>query len=1214
LGDVKCHSSAKDVLGKLGRVNAADINAQSPDGCMQGTRVDLLRDLRAWSLNRDAPPIFWLNGMAGTGKSAIARSFCRILRDEGLLGGSFFCSRRGSADQQDVKRIIPTLAVALSSQDVAYMGALMNTLRQNTFSTDYNLEVQIRRLLEEPLSDNRDDSLPKMVLVIDALDECAEEGATADLLQRLAAITPRLPVKFFLTSRPERHIRAQLESPQADHRRVLRLHDIEGDVVEADIYHYITRRLQDIRASSSEPFPPDWPCQADVGAITRLSGKLFIYAFTAVEYVQENPLDYLSRLIQVNAPADKPLTAPLDEIYGWILSQSLDDRKRAEPDIVLTKRILSSILTVREPLPLKSFSELLAIPVLRIRNMLGRLHAVVYVPADDEKGVLTTFHASFGDFLTTRGRAPERIFVDLTIGHRNLCSASIEIMRSDMLHFNVSRCFTSYLPNSQQEIADIPAHLRYACLHWPYHLFAVPDPSSLLYDLERVFIPKFLFWLEVLSVVDKAGIASALILVATTSSGFVHASPRFATFLRDANRFIIGSLEAIEQSAPHIYISAFACLDDTSEVAREFSSRIDRLASFEVQGTRRQKEPLLHLRGHTKTVVSSAFSPDGTWIASGSHDRTVLVWDAQTGERVLRPLEGHGSGVSCVAFSPDGRLIVSGSYDNTIRVWDVHTAALAIKSFEGHTDWVNSVAFSPDGKHIVSGSRDMSIRVWDVETGMLAIKPFEGHVMDVASVAFSPDGTRIVSGSYDQTVRVWDAQKGMAVTEPLKGHNNLVSSVAFSSDGSRIVSGSCDYTIRVWHAQSGELVMKPLEGHSNSVSSVAFSPDGAYIVSGSWDHTIRVWDAQTGMLAVQVFEGDKDWVTSVAFSPDGKRIVSSSGDSTIRVWDVPPIGTLGSQYLEAHTGWVTSVAYSPDGKLIVSGSWDKTVRVWDAQTGVITAPPFEGHAGEVSSVAFLPDGKQIVSGSHDCTLRLWDAQTGTLAVPPFEGHTGQVLSVACSSDGARIVSGSADRTVRVWDAQTGLPSMQPLEGHRDDVTSVAFSPDGRYIVSGSKDCTVLVWDAQAGMLVMKPLEGYTDDITSVVFSPDGTRIASSSYDGTIRVWDALTGVLAMPPLEGHAHHALSVAFSSDGSRIVSGSAGQTVRVWDAHKGTLLMQPLEGHMDWVKSVAFSPDGSSIVSCSYDKIIRIWDMSDSFAEELQAGSLFVHITLSPYYLTS
>ncbi|EMD31637.1 hypothetical protein CERSUDRAFT_100102 [Gelatoporia subvermispora B] len=234
--------TTESLLAKLRHIPDACIDGQSGHACMENTRVELLNDIDIWNGDPDVARVFWLSGMAGTGKSAIARSVCYRLRQKKLLGASFFCSR-GTRD--DVKRIIPTLAESLARQNMAYRLALLDILRDEPDIGHYTVQLQVEQLLEKPLRDAFVEGQPMLTLVVDALDECLDTKAVKSLLSALVPRSRGIPVKFFLTSRPEPHIQSHFKSTQRDLHNTLRLHDIEQNIVEADIRFYCTRRLEE---------------------------------------------------------------------------------------------------------------------------------------------------------------------------------------------------------------------------------------------------------------------------------------------------------------------------------------------------------------------------------------------------------------------------------------------------------------------------------------------------------------------------------------------------------------------------------------------------------------------------------------------------------------------------------------------------------------------------------------------------------------------------------------------------------------------------------------------------------------------------------------------------------------------------------------------------------------------------------------------------------
>ena len=536
---------------------------------------------------------------------------------------------------------------------------------------------------------------------------------------------------------------------------------------------------------------------------------------------------------------------------------------------------------------------------------------------------------------------------------------------------------------------------------------------------------------------------------------------------------------------------------------------------------------LLVLRGCQASISSAAFSPDGSRIVSSSSDKTLILWNAHSGDLLLT-LAGHQAAVGNAAFSPDGRRIVSSSSDNTVRLWDAHSGALLL-TLAGHQAAVGSAAFSPDGRRIVSSSSDNTVRLWDAHSGALLLI-LTGHQADVRSAAFSPDGSRIVSSSSDNTVRLWDAHTG-TLRLTIEGHQAGVNSAVFSPDGSRVVSASSDKTVRLWDAHSGALLLL-LAGHQAGVNSAAFSPGGSRIVSTSLDATLRLWDAHSGPLLLTL--AHRGYVTSARFSPDGSRIISAGADH-VRLWDAHTGAMLLT--MQGHSFDVHSAAFSPDSSRIVAADRGFVV-LWDAHSGarllVLAACQWD-----VTSATFSPDGNRIVSSGRDGTVRLWDAYSGDLLLI-LTGHQGVVNSAAFSLDGSRIVSASLDNTVRLWDSHTGALRLS-INGHQEEVNSAAFSPDGSRIVSSGMDKTVRLWDAHSGDLLLI-LIGHQSLVISAAFSPDGSRIVSSSSDKTVKLWDTHSGALLLT-LAGHEDEVLSAAFSPDGSYIVSSSSNK-VMLWD----------------------------------------------------------------------
>ncbi|KAG8711287.1 hypothetical protein FRC09_020684 [Ceratobasidium sp. 395] len=1148
------------------------------NGCTPDTRVDVLKRLRAWTLDDKNQRIYWLNGMAGTGKTTIAYSLCEELQGAGKLAASFFCSRQ-LPSCRDVNRILPSIAYQLTSLSRPFRHELSGVLERLPDAHNQTIDLQFDSLVAIPLRAVRQALPVELVIVIDALDECEDSDGAGKMLLALLQHTLELPMKIFVTSRPDQQILDRMESEKYKHlRSELRLHELKHSEVQKDIRTYLTVSLDGVVLSA-----------AGLEDLIIQSGVLFIYASTIVRYLTYDPArsgERLKKLLSMSASSGLGEQG-IDKLYATILQAALDNKNLDSEEQRQVNQVLRTVICAQEPLPVDTIASLLGTGGAGlVRAALRPLSSILQVSNTTDQ-LVTTLHQSFPDYMLDQRRSGRYYCQpkEHNIWYAQTCFNIIESINPS---FNICRIESSYVPDREiRDLADgidkaIPLQLFYACRYWEAHAELV-EPSKVVDQILCFLSTRFLLWMEIMSLKQSLSDGVGMLL---RLQAWLLASSKIQEVAVDALRFITAYASSpTSQLTPHIYLSTLVLWPKQRPFSKLYLGSFPKLAEASGTAIDRQGAAALAVLNVPGEVFTVACSPDGATIAAGSSDHLIHIWDAYTGRTVGKPLEGHTNDVRCVAYSPDSRYIASSSNDKTIRIWDAKTGQISGQPWEGHTGTVHSVSFSPDGASLVSSSEDRTIRIWNARTGKPLGYSLNGHTEAVFSAVHSPNSACIISSSADKSLRIWDICTRQLIGQPLLGHTNYVRSVAYSPSGAYIVSGSSDETIRIWASETGQVVGESLKGHTGFVRSVACSRDDMYVVSGSDDTTICIWDTRTGRMVGQPLRGHTGRVHSVAFSPDGLRIISGSDDKTIRIWDAH-IGHTLSQSPEGHTGAVCSVAYSSDGAHIASGSEDHTICIWDAYTRRMVGQPLKGHTGAVNSVAYSHNEKRIVSGSNDKTVRIWDVSSGQMVGQPLEEHTDRVYSVAFSPDGSRIASGSRDKTICIWDAHTGQMVGQPLKGHAGTVYSVAFSPDGTCIASGSYDKTLCIWDASTGEMAGQPLTGHTDEINAVAYSPSGNHIVSGSDDKTVCVWDARTGQIVGQPLKGHTDLVRSVAYSPDGARIVSGSNDKTIRIWDAQAGQILGQPLEGHTSNVRSVAYSPDGKHIVSGSSDKSIRIW----------------------------
>jgi WD40 repeat protein len=284
-------------------------------------------------------------------------------------------------------------------------------------------------------------------------------------------------------------------------------------------------------------------------------------------------------------------------------------------------------------------------------------------------------------------------------------------------------------------------------------------------------------------------------------------------------------------------------------------------------------------------------------------------------------LYANSQDIKSIDFSVDGKYLAFGSKDKSIKIFDVEYRE-CIKILNGHINSVNSVSYSADGNFLASAGLDRTVKIWDINSGE-CIKTITGNTMGFNYIIYSGDGGYILSCSGEGMVKVWSIQTGDCL-RLFKADLNWINCAAFSLDGFSVVSGDSEGNIRLWDIASGEN-LKVIKPHFDSINSMFFTLDRKYLACASNDRTIKIISLDEWKI-VKTLIGHQDSVTSIASSPDGRYIASASKDSTVKIWDLN-IGVC-VRSIKAHTGVINSVAYSPNGKFIATGGEEKIIKVW----------------------------------------------------------------------------------------------------------------------------------------------------------------------------------------------------------------------------------------------------------------------------------------------
>ncbi|WAO94531.1 NACHT domain-containing protein [Fusarium falciforme] len=1134
---VETHSTVQEISSNVQHINrildmskipvakgaAFDSHTNEHDPkCLPNTRVELQQTITAWAEDTRSDTIFWLNGMAGTGKSTISRTIAHSFAQKKMLGASFFF-KRGERDRGTASRLFTTIAAQLINRLPEIGPLVIKAVENEPDLPNKFIQEQFEKLILNPLHGVSASGV--LVLVIDALDECdrvADVRLIVNILARLKSLN-RIKLKAFVTSRPELPIRLGFNTIQGEYKDLV-LHEIPKPVIEHDISEFLHHQLEQARLeynSQSDPndqLGPDWPGTQTTDALIQMAVPLFIFAATMCRFIQDplyDPVTQLEKVLKYKSSAQDSEMAKLDTTYRPTLDQLLVDRTGRARERVLKdfRDVVGTIVLLQEPLSISTLSCLADIPERVISGILRPLHSVLSVPISPREPI-RMLHLSFHDFLVDKEmHETDPFWVDDQETHERIVTRCLDLLRSGK-HLKQDICDLG-LPGTRR--ADIeqrqvnlklPGEVRYACLYWTHHLEGSGlklDDSHPAFSFLKDY---FLFWLEALAILGEVHNCSAMIASIQSLADPKHGTG-LSNFLREATRFVTRLDTIIDKYPLQIYASGLVFAPEKSIVKTAFRK----------------------------------FIPE--WIRE--LPQTPQNWDAS-----LRVIETSLNIESAMCFLPDSRSLQIFSKGGVVQIWDTMTGK-QLDSIEADGEY--QMRFSLDGECSLSTNHTSSIVFWGSLTGGSQHRS-EQRILDIA---LSPDGKVAACTLRDGRVLVLDRREGQ-VRQRFYGQDGgwmRRTNTALSRDRLAIAG---NMKMQLWDLNSeGE----PLDFQVDpSISGVCFSPDGRLI---AYAHGSRaaVHDARTGKLLQTLGPCTED-ISVIAFAPDGRHLALASG-RRIHLWHHAPDKEVNRF---KHPYRVGNMAFSPDGGLLaVSSPLDNMIQIWHP-TAQHDADGFKEHdGGHIAQLALSRDREQVAALLEDNSVQIWDIDTArsikTIAYPVYDGiiiNKEEKSAVHPASDVVIQVSFSQTQQQNlVWAvSRMGITSMSEEKSFTDHLYNkqdglaykAVFSPDGN-MVALSYPYKIRIWD----LLARKTRHTLTAEKMNNVafgFSPDSKVLVSMIASEDVIIWDLTSGRIKQSLSvrhDGQERHSVVALSLHDSTLALARSSGADF--WDINTGACL---------------------------------------------------------------
>ncbi|MEH2243107.1 nSTAND1 domain-containing NTPase [Nostoc sp.] len=607
------------------------------------------------------------------------------------------------------------------------------------------------------------------------------------------------------------------------------------------------------------------------------------------------------------------------------------------------------------------------------------------------------------------------------------------------------------------------------------------------------------------------------------------------------------------------------------------------------------------LEGHSGAVNTVSFSPDGRFIASGSDDKTIIVWHSD-GRKFGKPIK-HPNSVTSLSFSPDSKMIVAGTRNGTVKLWKIDGAeiptnintfqddknkvtasndkkqnifnhinsiqkpqniqAQASKNIKNDHELITMISFSPDGQMIAWLSQTGTLKLWNNHDKL--IKEFKDYEGEIIKFIFSRDQKKIISINSNKLVQVWDIDAKSSKNFQLNSNDiDDIIGVKLSNDGKSINPFGWG-SLKLWHSSSN-LINNVLLLRDN----MKFSPETQILAFFSLrSSSIQVSSSDHINDSAEFLNGHTQFVTSLSLSPNGKMLASGSNDYTVKLWNIER-----SKFQTSDNSLVKTVSFSPNGQIIASTSEKNRVQLWQRDSKILlTTLP-----GSNSAVSFSKDSQILASASKDSMLQL-RRRDGTV-VNTLEG---KVIDGSFSPDGKTIaLINNNNYSVRLFGSDGKLIST--LTGHKDTVYKISFSNDGQTIATASKDKTIKLWKRNSGKEI-KTLKDHTDSIESMGLSHNGKSLVILDGDNTLKFVQRDNESIHTIPEQGS--NLIKIDFSPDGETLAIRNLDNKenmVQLWKINGIPWKILPGK-NQESIEKIVFSSD-SQTIGIQYSTYIQLW----------------------------